>query len=202
MTQAAHARIRATRSQEGVGHPAPERETVVRAGRRWTGLDAALVDVPSGITRVAASANHRLGVHAGRPVRAICHFDGRTHRRLQSRGDIDLVPAGCPGTWEDDRPTRILRLGVAPELLRSTALAMEVDPDRLVLAARTQARDPRLEHISWAIEAELRADAPSDRLYGEGLATALAALLVRRYCGLSRVAAAPAGDSRARGSST
>jgi AraC family transcriptional regulator len=42
-------------------------------------------------------------------------------------------------------------------------------------------RDGRLEHIAWALEAELTAEVPGDALYGESLGMALAVHLVRRY---------------------
>jgi AraC family transcriptional regulator len=149
--------------------------------RAWGGLEVVLVDTPAGATRAAASSKHRIGFHVGRPVRAVCKLDGRTHRRLQSRGDMDLVPAGMPGVWEDDRSTRILRMSVSPELLRSAAEGMGVDSERVELAPRFQLRDGRLEHIAWALEAELTAEVPGDALYGESLGMALAVHLVRRY---------------------
>lgn len=149
--------------------------------RSWDGLDVALVHAKAGATRVPASPDHRFGLHTGRPVRAVCRVDGRTHRRLQSRGDIDLVPAGMPGVWEDDRPTTMLRVQIAPARIRSAAAGLGLDPDRVELAPRFQVRDPRLEHIAWALEAELHAAEPGDALYGESLAMALAAHLVRSY---------------------
>jgi AraC family transcriptional regulator len=151
------------------------------ARRAWIGLDVALVETPAGATRVAASDQHRLGVHVGRPVRASCRFAGRTHRRLQSRGDIDLLPAGAPGVWEDDRSTRILQLRITPALLATTAVDMGIDPDRIDLAPQFQLRDRRIEHIAGALEAELEEEAPSDALYGESLAVALASHLVLRF---------------------
>jgi AraC family transcriptional regulator len=147
----------------------------------WDGLHVVLVHTKAGATRVPASPDHRFGLHVGRPVRAVCRVDGRTHRRLQSRGDIDLVPAGMPGVWEDDRPTTMLRVHLSPARIRAAAAGLGLDPDRVELAPRFQVRDPRLEHIAWALEAELRAAEPGDTLYGESLATALAVHLVRQY---------------------
>jgi AraC family transcriptional regulator len=40
-------------------------------------------------------------------------------------------------------------------------------------------RDPGVEHIAWALKGELERKDPSDRLYVDSLATALAARLVR-----------------------
>ena len=71
--------------------------------------------IAAGLTHyVPASINHRLGIHVGAPVNASCHCDGRHHRRVQSDGDIDIVPAGLDGDWEDDADCTILRLWVSP----------------------------------------------------------------------------------------
>jgi AraC family transcriptional regulator len=42
-------------------------------------------------------------------------------------------------------------------------------------------RDPQLEHILWALLAELEADEPLGRLYADSLGLALGAHLLRRY---------------------
>ena len=170
-----------------VAYPAP-----VDDRRSWNGLEVALFDTPAGATHARASRSHRLAVHVGRPVRAVCKCDGRTHRRLQSRGDIDLVPAGLPGVWEDDRATRILRVSVSPALLGAAAAGLGLDADRVALGPRFQLRDPRLEHLAWALEAELAEGAAGDALYVESLAMALAAHLVRRYRTDPRAVAEPA----------
>jgi AraC family transcriptional regulator len=147
----------------------------------WNGLDAALIDTPAGTTHAAASTSHRLGIHVGRAVRASCRFGGRTHARVQRRGDIDLVPAGAPGVWEDDRSTRILAIRISNALIRTTAGELGLDPDRVELVPQFQLRDARLEHIASAFEAELESSMPDASLYGESLAVALAAHLIHHY---------------------
>src|SRR5262245_29643293 len=98
--------------------------------RSWNGLRATLLATPPGPLHAPASPHLRLALHIGRPVRAICRCDGRTHRRLQSRGDIDLVPAGLPGVWEDDRSTSVLAVSVSSKLLRTAAVGLGLDADR------------------------------------------------------------------------
>jgi AraC family transcriptional regulator len=162
--------------------------------RSWGGLRAALLETPAGPLHAPASPHHCLALHIGRPVRAICRCDGRTHRRLQSRGDIDLVPAGLPGVWEDDRSASVLVVSVSSALLQSAAAGLGLDAERIELRPQFQLRDPQLQHIGWALEAELRAELPGESLYGESLAMALAARLVQRYRARSDDAArAPEG---------
>jgi AraC family transcriptional regulator len=151
--------------------------------RSWSGLEVALVATGAGVTRAVPSRDHRLVCHVGRPVRATCRTDNRTHHRLQSRGDLDLVPAGMTGVWEDDRASTVLLICLSPELLSAAAtrVAEREAPLSITLAPQLQLRDPRLEHLAWAFEAELHADAPGDPLYGESLGMAIAAHLVRHY---------------------
>ena len=152
--------------------------------RSWTGLEVALVATSAGATRVPPSRDHRLVCHVGPPVRATCRTENRTHHRLLSRGDLDLVPAGTTGAWEDDRSSTVLLICLSPELLAAAATRARMCDDRsdaVHLAPRFQLRDPRLEHLAWAFEAELRAEAPGDPLYGDSLGMAIAAHLVRHY---------------------
>ena len=146
--------------------------------RDWKGLDAAFLHIQAGRTHVPGSQTHRLGIHFGRAVNAHCRCDGRHHHRQQAHGDIDVVPAGLDGWWEDDRDCTILRLTIRPELLHAAARELGRDPGTVSLTPKFQLRDPRLESIAWAIKAEIEAAIPSDRTYAEMLGMALAIRLV------------------------
>jgi len=150
--------------------------------RSWTGLEVALMATRAGVTRALPSRDHRLVCHVGRPVRATCRADNRTHHRLQSRGDLDLIPAGMTGAWEDDGASAVLLISLSPELLAAAAARAGMCDDRselVHLAPQFQLRDPRLQHLAWAFEAELRAEVPGDPLYGDSLGMAIAAHLVQ-----------------------
>ncbi|MBN8938864.1 MAG: helix-turn-helix transcriptional regulator [Rhizobiales bacterium] len=147
-------------------------------GRGWVGLEAEFGLIRAGLTKVPASLDHRLGIHVGPSVNAACRCDGRVHRRVQSHGDIDVVPAGLAGEWEDDADCSILRFWISPALIRQAAREVGCDPDRVALAPQFQLRDQRIEHIAWALKAELETEISSDRLYAESLGMALAVRLV------------------------
>ena len=146
------------------------------AGRGWRGLEAEFLHIPRGATHVPAAPTHRLGIHFGRAVNADCRCDGRRHRRVQAHGDIDIIPAGLDGVWEDDADCTILRLRVTPELVASAVADLRADA---LVAPRFQLRDPRIEAVAWAIKAELEAEAQSDRLYAESLGLALASRMLQ-----------------------
>jgi AraC family transcriptional regulator len=149
------------------------------AGRAWNGLEAALVHIPGGLSsHVAGSELHRLGMHFGPPVNADCSVGGRRMRRLQKPGDIDFVPAGIDGSWQDDADCQILRLTLSPSLLQGVAEELGRNATTIELTPRLQLRDARIEAIGWAIKADLEADIPSDPLYIDLLASALAVRLI------------------------
>lgn len=145
-------------------------------GRGWSRLDGAVMHVPRGRARVAGGVRHVVGMHVGPPVRADCSCAGQRLRRVQMSGDVDIVPAGVDGWWEDDADCRILRIGVDPDLL--VEVAAELGRPAVELAPRLQLRDARTEAIGWAIKADLEAELPSDPLYVDALAHALAVRLV------------------------
>ncbi|MBB4251490.1 AraC family transcriptional regulator [Rhizobium sp. BK008] len=170
-------------------HPQAGSATILATsrGRGWRGLEAELLRIPPGRTHIAGTPYHRLGIHVGRPVRAQCRCDGREHRRLQKHGDIDVVPAGLDGVWEDDGECMILRLKISKDLFHQAAIDLGRDPAE-AMAPKFQLRDQRLEAIAWALKAELEADEPSDHLHADTLATALALRLVEAGSGSSRPA--------------
>jgi AraC family transcriptional regulator len=134
----------------------------------------------AGSTVVAASPHHRIGMHLGPPVNAFCRCDGQSHRRVQSDGDMDIVPAGLDGTWEDDADCTILRISVDPILVARTAEDLGLDPGHVRIAPHFQLRDESMKYIALALHARSPGDHGIDRLYAESLATALATRLIGR----------------------
>jgi len=148
------------------------------AGRGWTTLDADFVHMPRGKAQAPGGERHVLGMHFGPPVRADCTVGGTRMRGLQTQGDMDFIPAGMDGCWEDDADCRILRLSLDPSLLGRVAEDMGKGPARIDVIPRLRLRDARIEAIGWAIKADLEAEAPSDPLYIDLLTNALAVRLV------------------------
>jgi AraC family transcriptional regulator len=145
------------------------------------GFQVTLSSLPPGLFRFPASANHALCLIVGNPVRCTGRVGGKLQRWVQGSGDMEVIPAGLPGVWEDDDPAEMLTLALSPEFLGRIAEGMERYPDRVELRHQFQVREPRIEHIGWAMKAELDSGLPEERLYVEGLATAMTAHLLRHY---------------------
>ncbi len=58
---------------------------------------------------------------------------------------------------------------------------MGLDADRVSISPQLDLRDTQLEHIGWALVAELEADGPPGSLYADSLGLALVAHLLHRY---------------------
>ena len=139
--------------------------------------------ISPGLVELEALPDHRLMVHAGAPVEASC----REHRFVYTRGDVDLLPAGLSEVWEPAEASTSLILKLSPSLLRRAAEGMGLDPDRAGLEPHHQFRDPQIEHIAWALDAERRAGYPGGRLYTDSLGLGLAVHLLGRYMAPLRV---------------
>ena len=130
----------------------------------------------AGVIEFKSAPDHLLSIHAGAPARVSCRA-----RRRYTRGDVNLVPAGLSGAWVGEDASTSLVLRLSPLLLRQAAEDMGLDPDRAGLQPRHQFRDPQIEHVAWALEAEHRAGCPNGRLYTDSLGMALAFHLLGRY---------------------
>ncbi|MFS2108625.1 helix-turn-helix transcriptional regulator [Sphingomonas sp. Sphisp140] len=148
------------------------------AGRNWNGLEAAFVQIPRGKAVVPGGDEHVLGMHFGRPVNADCRIGDKTSRAVQKSGDMDFVPAGFDGAWEDDAECHVLRLSLRRSLLGKVAEDLGRDPATMELVPRLRMRDPGIEAILWAIKADLDAATPADPLFVAHLANALAVRLI------------------------
>jgi AraC family transcriptional regulator len=144
----------------------------------WQGFGAEPVNVSAGLHRMPAFRHHRVGVHVGAPVTARCLCDARRHTRLQAHGDADVIPAGLEGQRHDDAACTIFSIWFAEDFARRTVEQLAQNSADAPLQPRFQMRDPRFQHLAWALRAELEADDASDPLFAESLCTAMLVRLV------------------------
>lgn len=135
----------------------------------------------AGRAEYPASPRVVVALHMGPPALMCCRRAGQVHRGRAIHGDIDIIPAGTPGVWELRDPDAALAIGVNVGLLKGLAEECGKDPAKLAIRNRFQMRDPQMEHLGWALKAEMERGYPSGRTYLEGLATALGARLVREH---------------------
>ena len=143
------------------------------SGRGWNGFGAALLGISAGTHRIPAMPHHRVGVHVGPPVMARCMCEQRRYARVQAHGDADVVPAGLEGQWTDESDCTILSIWISESFTRKTLEQLELKPGGADIRPQLQMRDPRFQHLAWALQAELEAGDASDPLYAESLCTAM-----------------------------
>ncbi len=150
------------------------------AQRHWNGFEAIVYEASAGFSE-QQFVRHNVSMQVGRPLLVTSRCNGQTIRRLQVPGDVKIVPPGVPRVWETESATIKLSMYLSSLLMLSAADAMGVNSDRVEIPPQLHVRDPRIEHIGWAVKAELEASEPWGRLYGDSLGLALAAHLLRGY---------------------
>lgn len=144
----------------------------------WQGFGADLIGIGAGVHRIPALKHHRVGIHVGAPVKAHCLCNERRHVRLQSHGDADVIPAGLDGQWSDESDCTIFSVWIDDVLAQKTFEQMELRKNAAQIRPRFQMRDPRFQHLAWALRAELEAGDASDPLYAESVCTAMIVRLI------------------------
>lgn len=134
-----------------------------------------------GVTEMNPSPNPVICMFLGPSVETICMRNGRTRRGREVAGDLDIIPADTRCSWETKQAGSLLVVVVPRALLQAVASQLEMDPAHVELADRFQLRDPHIEHIGWALKADIEAGSTGGRLFRESLGTALATRLLQRH---------------------
>jgi AraC family transcriptional regulator len=99
---------------------------------------------------------------------------------------LEIIPPNLGGGWELKTTDTALVLGIKLRVLQRVVEESGDDPAKLRVTNRFQARDAQIEHIGWALKAEMESGYPCGRLYRDSLATALAARIVHHHSSLAR----------------
>lgn len=143
-------------------------------------------DLP-GIVEFRGSPQVLVSLHVGSSVVVDCRRGGERHRGTTIHGDLEIIPPNLGGLWELRGKDTALVIGLKLRILQRVVEESGGDPTKLQIRNRFQARDPQIEHIGWALKAEMESGYPSGRLYLEALATGLAARIVRNHSSFARV---------------
>jgi AraC family transcriptional regulator len=143
-----------------------------------------LLTDPPGLFEFSGSSKTFVSIHVGPSVLMTCRHGDISHTGTAIHGDIDIIPAGLPASWEMKQRDMALVIGLEPELMRVAAEELDADPDRVQIRSKFQARDARIEHIAWALKAEMESGYPGGSLYLNSLATAMATQVISRHSSL------------------
>ena len=136
---------------------------------------------PPGVTEIAARTHPAILLHVGPSVHVGCDRGGRKYRGVTVHGDVDIVPPGTPCRWELKQKDTVLLLGPSVELINTVAEEAGMDSKRVDVVNRFQTRDPQIEHVGWALKAEMESGYRGGRLCFDSLAMGLAVSLIDRH---------------------
>src|SRR5450631_538820 len=133
---------------------------------------------PAGIIESPARPDPAIVIHVGPPVEIGCERAGQRYRGLSIHGDVDIIPAGVASRWSLKKKDSALVVRVSQDLLTEAAADLGIDSADAVLRNRFQVRDAGIEHLGWALKAELDQTYGSGRLYADCIGMALACRLL------------------------
>lgn len=149
-------------------------------------LRLSLISDQPGRVEFSGSPRVIVSMHIGPSVLSDCRRDGQRHSGTTVHGDLEIIPPNVAGVWDLKGRDTAMVMGIKTSLLRSVAEEAGEDPARLRVRNRFQIRDSQIEHIGWALKAEMENGYPCGRLYRDSLATALAARIVQNHSSLAR----------------
>src|ERR1700675_279625 len=149
-------------------------------------LRLSLISDKPGLVEFLGSPRVVVSLHVGASVAVDCRRAGQRHRGTTIHGDLEIIPPNLGGVWEIKSRDTALVIGLKLRVLERIVQESGGDPRKLQVFNRFQARDPQIEHIGWALKAEMENGYPSGRSYMDALAMGLATRIVRYHSSLAR----------------
>jgi AraC family transcriptional regulator len=153
-------------------------------------LRLSLISDQPGVVEFLGSPRVVVSLHVGTSVAVDCRRGSERHRGTTIHGDLEIIPPNLGGVWELKARDTALVIGLKLRVLERIVEESGGDPGKLRVFNRFQARDPQIEHIGWALKAEMENGYPSGRPYMDAMATGLAARIVRNHSSLARTSRA------------
>jgi len=163
----------------------PSRVVVSSVGTKWNDIVLEHRHVPSSERADGMYKRHVIAINIGHSITWEFKKEGRFKRVFKASGAISFFPSDQPlsGRLKVERGVfaDVLFLALNPVFVSRVAEGLELDADRIELIEQRRNTDPTLHHIAMALRAGVQTGTALDRMYGEGLSTALAAHLLREY---------------------
>jgi AraC family transcriptional regulator len=164
---------------------APNRIVLSSVGTKWNDIVLEQRHVPNSERPDVMFKRHVIAINIGHSITWEYKKEGRFQRFFKARGAISFFPSHQPfsGRLKVERGVfaDVLYLALDHVFVSRVAVGLELDSDRIELIEQRRGTDPTLHHIAMALRAGVQTGAALDRIYGEGLSTALAAHLLREY---------------------
>ena len=163
----------------------PSRVILSSVGTRWNDVLLEQHRLPSSELADVTYQRHVVVINIGHSATWEFKKEGQFRCFFKARGAISFFPRHQPfsGRLKVERGmfANVLFLALDPVFVSRVAEGLELDADRIELIEQRRGTDPTLHHIAMALRAGVQTGDALDRMYGEGLSTALAAHLLREY---------------------
>ena len=136
---------------------------------------------PAGVIEATPRPDPVLLIHVGAPVEIGCERGGQMHCGLSVHGDVDVIPPDTASRWILKKEDCGLIVRIPQDLLADAASSLNLDPEEARLLNRFQVRDPQIEHLGWALKAELDRTHKSGQLFADSIGMALACRLLQAH---------------------
>jgi AraC family transcriptional regulator len=154
-------------------------------GTKWNDVVVEQHHFPSSEWVDVMYKRHVIFVLVGHPFILEFEKDGRFQRVQRPTGAITFFPSHhrFSSRLKAERGLFVnaLILALNPDFVSRVAQGLGLDADRIELTEQRGITDPTFRHIAMALRAGVQSGDALDRMYGEGLSTALAAHLLREY---------------------
>jgi AraC family transcriptional regulator len=164
---------------------ASSRVVLSSVGTKWNDVVVEQHDFPSSELADVMFKRHVIAINIGHSLTNEFKIEGRFQRVFKERGANSFFPSHRPFFLrlkvERGVFANVLLLALDPVFVSRVAEGLELGADRIELIEKRGGTDPTLQHIAMALRAGVQTGDAHDRMYGEGLSTALAAHLLREY---------------------
>jgi len=164
---------------------ASSRVVLSSVGTKWNDVVVEQHHFPSSELADVMFKRHVIAINIGHSLTNEFKIEGRFQRVFKARGTNSFFPSDRPFfvrlKAERGVFANILFLALDPVFVSRVAEGLELDADRIELIEKRGGSDPTLQYIAMALRAGAQTGDALDRMYGEGLSTALAAHLLREY---------------------
>jgi AraC family transcriptional regulator len=161
--------------------PIPVASTLRSARAGWDGVALeTYCSVPGCDIAEHEHPTHFLNLLVGGPVRAEWTTEGKSYSAVNEPGTIYLLPRGTRDrlSWKD-QSSRVM-MAIDPKFL-AQSVEETAHLDDVALTPHWELKDRHIAALMMALRADLEDGQPAGHLYGEMLATTLAAYLVKRF---------------------
>ncbi len=149
------------------------------ASTAWEGITVEQQRLPPTEIPPVYLPQHTISLQLKPPTVLDWQVNGLIQSKRMIPGDICFLPAGTPVGYRWQEEMEVFNVALDPDFV--DLATNHINTRRIELVGQQGGLDPQIQHIGMALKAELEAGAPSGRLFGESLATALAIRLLQRY---------------------